>query len=57
LRPKDFFGRFLWERIAATHINELKAEMKNDGCKVTYNNLVLGATVRVLRFAKTWRRI
>ena len=31
--------------------------MKNDGCKNTYNNLVLGATIRVLRFAKTWRRI
>jgi integrase len=31
--------------------------MKNNGCKNTYINLVVGATVRVLRFAKVWRRI
>jgi hypothetical protein len=31
--------------------------MRNDGRKNTYNNLVLGATMRVLRFAKVWRRI
>jgi hypothetical protein len=57
MRPKKSFGRVPCERIAATHIHELQAEMKNDGCKATYNNLVLGATIRVLRFAKTWRRI
>jgi integrase len=57
MRPKKSFGRVPCERITATHIHELQAEMKNGGCKNTYNNLVLGTTIRVLRFAKTWRRI
>lgn len=57
VRPKKYFGRVTCERITAAHIHEMQAEMKNDGCKNTYNNLVLGATVRVLRFAKVWHRI
>src|SRR5437762_11432470 len=31
--------------------------MKNAGCKNTYNNLVLGATGRVLKYAEVWRRM
>ena len=57
VRPKKLFGRVACEQIAPTHIYELQAAMKRDGCKNTYNNLVLGATVRVLRFAKVWPRI
>jgi hypothetical protein len=56
-RPNKRFGRVPCERITATQIQQLQTEMKNDGCKNTYSNLVLGATVRVLRFAKVWRRI
>jgi integrase len=37
--------------------NQLQTAMKKDGCKNTYNNLVVGATMRVLRYAKVWRRI
>src|SRR6516162_7482053 len=57
MRPRKSFGRVPCEKINAMHIQELQAGMKHDGCKATYNNLVLGATRRVLRFAKTWRRI
>ena len=57
VRPIKRFGRIPCERISAAHIHQLQIEMKNDGCKNTYNNLVLGATMRVLRFAKVWRRI
>jgi integrase len=57
VRPKKQFGRVACERITAMHIQQLQATMKSDGCKNTYNNLVLGAAMRVLRFAKVWRRI
>jgi integrase len=57
MRPMRCFGRLPCERITATHMHQLQAEMKKDGCKNTYNNLVLGATIRALKFAKTWRRI
>jgi hypothetical protein len=45
------------DRIAPSHIEELQAQMKTKGLKNTYNNLVFGATKRVLQFAKAWRRI
>ncbi len=57
VRPKKLFGRVTCEKITAMHIHQLQTEMKNDGCKNTYNNLVLGSTMRVLRFAKVLRRI
>ena len=57
VRPKKQFGRVACELLNATHIQQLQAAIRNDGRKNTYNNLVLGATVRVLRFAKVWRRI
>ena len=57
MRPKRLFGHVACERITPMHIQQLQVEMKNDGCKNTYNNLVLGVTLRVLRFAKVWRRI
>lgn len=57
VRPKKSFGNLACELITAAHIHQLRAEMKKDGCKNTYNNLVVGATVRVLRYAKVWRRI
>ena len=57
VRPKRQFGRVVCERITAMHIQELQAAIRNDGRKNTYNNLILGATMRVLQFAKTWRRI
>jgi integrase len=56
VRPKRCFGRVTCERITAAHIHQLQSEMKNNGCKNTYINLVVGATARVLRFAKVWRR-
>jgi integrase len=57
VRPAKLFGHLACERITAAHIQQLQAEMKDDGCKNTYNNLVLGATGRVLKLAKVWRRI
>jgi integrase len=57
VRPMKLFGRLACDQIHGAHIHQLQAEMKHDGCKNTYNNLVLGATVRVLRFAKVWQRI
>jgi integrase len=57
VRPKKQFGRVACERITAMHIQQLQVALKNGGRKNTYNNLVLGATTRVLRFAKVWRRI
>jgi integrase len=57
VRPKKQFGRVACERLTAMHIQQLQAALKNDGRKNTYNNLVLGAAIRVLRFAKVWRRI
>ena len=57
MRPKKLFGHVACERVTPMHIQQLQVEMKNDGCKNTYNNLVLGVTMRVLRFAKVWRRI
>lgn len=57
VRPKKQFGLIVCERITAMHIQQLQAAIRNDGRKNTYNNLVLGATLRVLRFAKVWRRI
>lgn len=56
-RPKKLFGHVACERVTPMLIQQLQIEMKNDGCKSTYNNLVLGVTMRVLRFAKVWRRI
>jgi integrase len=57
MRPKKLFGHVVCERITPMHIRQLQVERKNDGRKNTYNNLVLGVTMRVLRFAKAWRRI
>jgi hypothetical protein len=57
VRPKKLFGRVPCDRITAAHIQQLQAEMKNDGCKSTYNNLVVGATGRVLKYAEVWQRI
>ena len=57
VRPKKHFGRVACDQINATHIQQLQTAIRNDGRKNTYNNLVLGATARVLRFAKVWQRI
>jgi len=57
VRPTQLFGHVPCEGITAAHIQQLQAEMKNSGLKNTYNNLVLGATGRVLKLAKVWRRI
>jgi integrase len=57
VRPKKQFGRVACEGITAMHIQQLQTAIRNDGRKNTYNNLVLGAAIRVLRFAKVWRRI
>jgi integrase len=57
VRPKKQFGLINCERINAIHIQQLQASMSGEGRKNTYNNLVLGATIRVLKFAKVWRRI
>jgi len=57
VRPKKLFGRIACDRITAAHIEQLQAQMKAEGRKNTYNNLVFGATKRVLQFAKVWRRI
>ncbi|MGA7920449.1 MAG: site-specific integrase [Candidatus Acidiferrales bacterium] len=57
MRPKKLFGQVACGAITPMHIQQLQVEMKNDGCKNTYNNLVVGVTMRVLRFAKVWRRI
>ena len=51
VRPTKLFGQLACERITAAHIQQLQAEMKDSGCKNTYNNLVLGATGRVLKHA------
>jgi integrase len=57
VRPTQLLGKVHCDRITAVHIQQLQSSMKNDGCKNTYNNLVLGATGRVLKLAKVWRRI
>lgn len=57
VRPTQLFGHVPCAGITAAHIQQLQAEMKNSGLKNTYNNLVLGATGRVLKLAKVWRRI
>jgi hypothetical protein len=57
VRPKELFGRVAYERITAVPIQQLQAEMKNDECKNTYNNLVLRATSRALKYAGVWQRI
>jgi integrase len=57
VRPIKLFGQVACEGITAAHIQKLQAEIKDAGCKNTYNNLVLGATGRVLKLAKVWRRI
>jgi integrase len=57
VRPTKILGGVACERITAMHIQQLQAEMKDAGRKNTYNNLVLGATGRVLKHAKVWRRI
>jgi len=57
VRPIKQFGRIACDRITAAHVHQLQIGIKNDGLKNTYNNLILGATMRVLRFAKVWRRI
>jgi len=57
VRPTRLFGHVPCEGITAANIQQLQAEMKNAGLKNTYNNLVLGATGRVLKLAKVWRRI
>jgi integrase len=57
VRPTQLFGHVPCAGITSAHIQELQAEMKTSGLKNTYNNLVLGATGRVLKLAKVWRRI
>src|ERR1035437_2067173 len=57
VRPTQLFGQVPCDGITAANIKQLQAEMKNAGLKNTYNNLVLGATGRVLKLAKVWRRI
>jgi integrase len=56
-RPTKLFGAVACERITATEIQQLQGEIKGARLKNTYNNLVLGATARVLKHAKVWRRI
>jgi hypothetical protein len=56
-RPTKLFGSVVCERITAAHIQQLQGDIKGAGLKNTYNNLVLGATGRVLKHAKVWRRI
>jgi integrase len=57
VRPTQLFGHVPCEEITVANIKQLQAKMKNAGLKNTYNNLVLGATGRVLKLAKVWRRI
>ncbi len=57
VRPIRLLGTLACGKITSSHIQQLQASMKNDGCRNTYINLVVGATARVLAFAKTWRRI
>src|SRR5262249_31614433 len=57
VRPNKLFGLLKCEKITAGHIQQLQSQMKADGCANTYINLVIGATSRVLRYAKMWRRI
>jgi integrase len=57
VRPIESFGKLACEVISETHIQRLQADMKVNGCRNSYINLVVGASSRVLRFAKTWRRI
>jgi integrase len=56
-RPMKLFGGVACELFTAAHIQKLQGEIKDAGLKNTYNNLVLGATARVLKHAKVWRRI
>jgi integrase len=57
VRPTNLFGQVRCESITASHIQQLQSQMKADGCSNSYVNLVIGATSRVLGYAKTWRRI
>lgn len=57
VRPTQLFGHVPCKGITAANIKQLQAEMKNIGLKNTSNNLVIGATGRVLKLAKVWRRI
>jgi integrase len=57
VRPKRLFGFVPCDRITAAHIQQLQADMKKDERKNTYNNLVLGATIRVLKDAQVWQRV
>ena len=57
VRPRKALGRVHCDRITAAQIQQLQASMKNEGRKNTYNNLVLGATARVLKHAEVWRKV
>jgi integrase len=57
VRATRLLGILACERITAAHIQQLQGEIKGAGLKNTYNNLVFGATGRVLKHAKVWRRI
>ena len=57
VRPIREFGSLHCEKITAASIRQLQMNMKEGGCQNSYINLVTGATARVLRFSKTWRRI
>jgi len=56
-RPRKLFGALPCEKIRVSHLQQLQASMKAANCKNSYINLVLGATARVLRFAKVWKRL
>ena len=56
-RPMKLFGGIACELITAAHIQQLQGGIKDAGLKNSYNNLVVGATARVLKHAKVWRRI
>jgi integrase len=57
VRPTRLFGSLACEKITGLNVQQLQASMKEDGCHNSYINLVVSAAARVLRLAKTWRRI
>ena len=57
VRPLKLFGAVPCDRLTGIHIRRLQSDMKSAQCQHSYINLVMGAAVRVLKFAKVWRRI
>ena len=57
VRPKKIFGKVICEKITADHLRQLQKSTKDDGCKASYNNSIVGEVAQVLKFVKVWRRI